>query len=206
MKHKERKAELAAEAASQTDALLAWCIDCARDVVDNTPSIVSTSTPLKAGERALLELDGVQLLEPRRAGARWQGGTQRVSVHIPGTRSARYRVGSTRRHFVRVAEQLTVIDAGLLTITTTRAVFVGSKESREWLWAKLTGIYDEPGVARTSIGVSNRQQVSGVAYPPARAVEVRFYLELGAAAGNGTAKDLLAELEQERASSKAKPE
>jgi hypothetical protein len=208
-KHKERRAELSAQAdaqaAAQVDALLAWCIDRTREVVDNVPSAVSTSTPLKAGERALLELDGVQLVEPRRAGGQWKGGTQGVSVHIPGTRSARYRVGSTRGHYVQGEEKPTVIDTGLFTITTRRAVFVGSKQSREWTWAKLTGMHDEPGVAWTAIGVSNRQKMSGVAYSAERAVEVRFYLELGAAAGNGTAKDLLAELEQERAASSAEP-
>jgi hypothetical protein len=212
-KHKERKAELAAQtaaqaehraadaaatAAAQADALLGWCIDRTREVLDDTPVRLTTSLPLKSGERPLLELDGAELVEPRSSGGQWQGRSQGVSIRVPGTRSMRYRVGATRGTYVRNEEKPTVIDTGTLTITTKRAVFVGSKQSREWAWAKLTGLHDEPGVAWTAIGVSNRQKVSGVAYPPERAVEVRFYLELGAASGNGTAAQMLTELEEER--------
>jgi hypothetical protein len=195
----EQAAQAAAQAAAQTDALLGWCIDRTRDLIEQPSSSASVSLPLKAGERAVYELAGAQLVEPRRGAGHWQGGTQGVSVRIPGTRSARYRVGSTRGHYVQGEENPTVIDTGTLTITTKRAVFLGSKQSREWQWAKLTGIHDEPGVAWTSIGVSNRQKVSGIAYPTARATEVRFYLELAVAAANGTTGEMLAELQDERA-------
>jgi hypothetical protein len=194
----ERAAQQAARAAAQTDALLGWCIDRTRELIEHPTSGPSVSLPLKAGERAVYELAGAQLVEPRRGDGHWQGGTQGISVRIPGTRSARYRVGATRGHYVQGEEKPTVIDTGTLTITTRRAVFLGSKQSREWLWAKLTGIHDEPGVAWTAIGVSNRQKVSGVAYPTQRAAEVRFFLELAVAAANGTTGDMLAELQDER--------
>jgi hypothetical protein len=209
-KHKERQAQLAAaraaetaaraaETAAQTDALLGWCIDRTRELIDHPASGPPVSLPLRRGERGVFELAGAQLVEPRRGAGHWQGGTQGVSVHIPGTRSARYRIGSTRGRYVQGEETPTVIDTGVFTITTKRAVFLGSKQSREWQWAKLTGIHDEPGVAWTSIGVSNRQKVSGVAYPVDKATEVRFYLELAVAAANGTAGEMLTELQDERA-------
>jgi hypothetical protein len=194
----ERAAQEAARAATQIDALLGWCIDRTRELIEQPSSGPSVSLPLKAGERAVYELTGAQLVEPRRGSGHWQSGTQGVSVRIPGTRTARYRVGSTRGHYVQGEEKPTVIDTGTLTITTKRAVFLGSKQSREWQWTKLTGIHDEPGVAWTSIGVSNRQKVSGIAYPTERATEVRFYLELAAAAANGTTAQMLAELQDER--------
>ena len=213
-KHKEHKAEVAAEKAQHaaeeaaraaeqetehTDAVLGWCVDRTRELIDHPTSGPSVSPPLKTGERAVFELEGAELVEPRRGAGHWQGGSQGVSVRIPGTRSARYRVGAPRGTYVQGEEKPTVIDTGVLTITTKRAVFMGSKQSREWLWAKLTGIHDEPNVAWTAIGVSNRQKVSGIAYPVARAVEVRFYLELAVAAANGTLTQMLTELEDERA-------
>ena len=111
----------------------------------------------------------------------------------------RYRVGGTRGTFVQGEEHPTPIDTGTLTITDHRAVFLGAQQTREWAWSKLVGFHDDEVTAWTGIAVSNRQKISGVAYPPAAAASVRLTLELAAAIGNGTVDHLVADLEAERA-------
>ena len=214
-KHKAHRAELAAQQAAdaalrkaQADAAawqladdrFAWCEDRAREVATKTFPRVETSVALKAGEAALYELDDAGLVESRRGAGHWQGGSQSVSVHVPGTKSMRYRIGGTKGTYVQGDEKPTIIDTGTLVITTSRAVFMGSKQSREWAWSKLIGFReDDPSIAWTTIAVSNRQKVSGISYPPAQTLAVRFYLHLGAAAGAGTAAEMLADIQAERA-------
>ena len=70
-------------------------------------------------------------------------------MRVLGTKSMRYRVGQTKGTLVAGEETPTVIDQGSVTVTTTRAVFVGSKQTREWAWAKLVSVeHDDPGMAR----------------------------------------------------------
>ena len=214
-KHKAHRAEVAAQRAAEAtlrqaqadeaawrhaDDLFAWCADRAREVATGAFPRVDCSIALKSGEHALFELGDVGLVEARRGPGQWQGRTQGVSVHVPGTKSMRYRVGGTKGTYVQGDEKPTVIDTGTLAITTTRVVFMGAKQSREWAWSKLIGFHeDDPSVAWTTIAVSNRQKVSGISYPPEQTLAVRFYLQLGAAAGAGTANDMLTEIEAERA-------
>jgi hypothetical protein len=160
---------------------------------------IEASIPLRRGEHVLYSLDGAGLIESRRGPGHWQGGSQAISVHVPGTRSMRYRVGGTRGTFVAGDENPTLIDTGLLGITDHRAVFVGAQQTREWAWSKLVGFHDDQVAAWTGIAVSNRQKISGVSYPPAQAARVRFALELGVAIANGTVTDLVRDLGAERA-------
>ncbi|MGZ4737499.1 MAG: hypothetical protein ACXV8R_18015 [Acidimicrobiia bacterium] len=207
---KARRAQRAADAAgrdlarreadwAQTDQQLAGWIERGRAATRGSFSTVAASIPLKGGEHALLDVAGVSLIEPRRGPGHWQGASQGVSVHIPGTRSMRYRVGATRGSFVQGDEHPTPIDTGTLTITDRRAVFLGAQQTREWAWSKLVGFHDDDATAWTGIAVSNRQKISGIAYPPADAAAVRLTLELAAAIGNGTVDQLVADLEAERA-------
>jgi hypothetical protein len=209
-KWKARKAEHAAEVAAQrstqreaaweqTDRQLAVLIERARAAAAGSFAAVDSSVPLKAGEHALLDLAGVSLVEPRRGPGHWQGGNQGVSVHVPGTKSMRYRIGATHGSYVQGEEHPTPIDTGTLTITDRRAVFVGAQQTREWAWSKLVGFHDDNVSAWTGIAVSNRQKISGVAYPVAEAASVRLGLELAAALGNGTVDSFIADLEAERA-------
>ena len=66
-----------------------------------------------------------------RGAGHWEGVSQGISVHVPGTRSMRYRVGANRGTFVQGEEQPTPIDRGTFVITTQRAVFIGAKQTRE---------------------------------------------------------------------------
>ncbi len=207
---KARRAQRAADAAgrdlarretdwAQTDQQLAVLIERAKAAAAGSFPTVAASTALKAGETALLDVAGVSLIESRRGPGHWQGASQGVSVHIPGTKSMRYRVGATRGSFIQGDEHPTPIDVGTLTITDHRAVFLGAQQTREWAWSKLVGFHDDEVAAWTGIAVSNRQKISGIAYPPAAAASVRLTLELAAAIGNGTVDHLVADLEAERA-------
>jgi ABC-type amino acid transport substrate-binding protein len=208
-KWKARRAQRVAEAAARelaqreatwehTDQQLIGLIARAKAAASGTFPPVDSSVPLKAGEHALLDLAGVSLIEPRRGPGHWQGASQGVSVDIPGTKSMRYRVGATRGTFVQGEENPAPIDTGTLTITDRRAVFVGSQQTREWAWSKLVGFHDDNVGAWTGIAVSNRQKISGVAYPPGEAQSVWLSLELAAALGNGTVDSFVADLETER--------
>jgi hypothetical protein len=108
----------------------------------------------------------------------------------------RYRTGVTRGTYVSGDERPTIIDTGMFTVTSQRALFVGAKQSREWAWSKLVGFHDDDGEHWTGIAVSNRQKVSGVSYGAAEAYKIRFYLELGAAMASGTVEQLLSGLEE----------
>jgi hypothetical protein len=205
--HAERDAAVAAQrlaerqaAWERTDQQLAVLIERAKAITGGRFPPVDASIPLKAGEHALLDLDNVSLIEPRRGQGHWQGATQGVSVHVPGTRSMRYRVGASRGTYVQGDEHPTPIDIGSVTITDHRAVFLGAQQTREWAWSKLVGFHDDDVATWTGIAVSNRQKISGIGYPVTEAASVRVDLELAASIANGTADTFIADLEAERVS------
>jgi hypothetical protein len=109
----------------------------------------------------------------------------------------RYRVGETHGTYVQGDEHPTPIDTGTFSITTTRAVFVGPKQTREWAWAKLLGITHEQDAPWTAIAVSNRQKTSGVAYDQPNSELVRFYLDLAVAIANDDRERLIQQLTTE---------
>jgi hypothetical protein len=153
----------------------------------------------KRDERVYLCLEGAVLVEPRHGAGHWEGRSQGVSVHVPGTRSMRYRIGASHGTYVQGAEQPTAIDTGQFVITTNRAVFLGQKQTREWAWAKLIGITHAGDASWSAIAVSNRTKVSGVGYDTANAQQVRFTLDLAVARANGTVDDMVRELSGELA-------
>jgi hypothetical protein len=205
-KSKEKKAQRAADQAARAEeariaaeeherALRAWCIDVARRVAAGTVRVADAPIAVRKGENVLHVFMDFGLVEPRRGPGHWQGGSQAVSIRVPGTKSMRYRVGGTRGTYVQGDENPTIIDRGTFTITDQRAVFIGSKQSREWAWAKLSGFSDEDSANWTGIAVSNRQKVSGISYSSDDALATRWYLELAAAKANGSIEDMIAELD-----------
>jgi hypothetical protein len=52
----------------------------------------------------------------------------------------RYRVGQSRGHLVEVGVQTVVQDTGILSVTSQRVVFLGSKKTSEVLYSKLVGL------------------------------------------------------------------
>ncbi len=116
---------------------------------------------LHARERAVLELHGAGLVEPRRGAGRWQGRSAGVSVPVG---SVRVRVGKTHGTFVAGDETPTIVEAGLLTLTTSRAVFRGAIRTREWSWPKLAGVSYDTGHHWAALQVTNREKTSGFTY------------------------------------------
>ena len=134
---------------------------------------------LREGERVYYIAVGVSLIEPRRLPSHWEGGYSGFS--FPVARGVRWHVGGTRGHVVPGAEVPTPIDSGTATITDQRVVFQGTKQVREWDYAKLLGYQHDPAQPWTAIQVSNRQKVAGILYDRVHADEFQFRLALALA-------------------------
>lgn len=109
---------------------------------------------------------GAVLIEPRVVGGHWQGGSQGISVRVPGTKSMRYHVGQMKGHYVSGTEQLRALDTGIAAVTDKRVFFVGPKHNREWLWSKCLAVLHQDDAPLTIINVSNRQKASGIELSP----------------------------------------
>ncbi len=152
---------------------------------------------LKHDERTFQVLEGPALIEPRRLPGQWEGRSQGFS--IPITSGIRYRIGSTKGHYVQGDETPTPIDTGTVTITDQRLVFQGIKATREWGFAKLLGVQhvDDRQWPWTAIQVSNRQKTSGFMYPAKIATVVRFRLDLALAHFHGEVEDFIARIQEQ---------
>ena len=183
------------------DAHLAELIDWAKTFRGVAPSELEDRPPVvfKAGERVFMVVTGASLVEPRSSGGQWVGQMQGVSVHVPGTRSARYRIGASKGHFVREPEKPTPIDTGVAAITDKRVTFAGAKQARECVWTKVIAVEHQDTAAWTAIAVSNRQKVSGLGYDEEHAGDIRQCLDLAEAVATDTVGALVADFETERA-------
>src|ERR1700682_1731780 len=90
---------------------------------------------LKKDESAFQVLEGSALIEPRRLPGHWEGRSKGVSFKV--AKGVRYRVGTSKGHYIQGDEVPTPIDTGTLTITNQRVVFQGTKATREWAFSKL---------------------------------------------------------------------
>jgi hypothetical protein len=162
---------------------------------------------LKPGEHVIGTVTQVGLIEERRGAGQWEGASRGVSFPIGslGGRSVRYRVGRTRGHYVQGAPVATAVDTGTLVITDQRAVYEGSRQTRECAFAKLLGVeYGADG--SVTFQVSNRQKPTTLHYGPDIAGWVHFRIELALARFRGTVPQLEAELKQQLAGlDEAKP-
>jgi hypothetical protein len=134
---------------------------------------------LHRDERLFYGFTGAGLIEPRRVPGHWQGGYSGFSFRV--ARGVRWHVGGTRGHYIPGAEVPTPIDTGVASITDQRVVFQGTKQTREWLFAKLLGYQHADNVPWTAIQVANRQTVSGILYDLEHAEQFHFRLALALA-------------------------
>lgn len=157
---------------------------------------------LKSDEALYCLVIGAVLIEPKKGPGQWKGGSQSVSMPIPGTR-LRYRIGASKGTFQQGDETPTPIDEGTFVVTDKRGIFTGQKQSREWTWSKLLGItHYEPGW--TAMAVSNRQKISGVGVDSDNVEHMRFLIELAVARATGSSiddlrSDALADVAEARA-------
>ena len=146
---------------------------------------------LKKNESVLCVVTGAVLIEPRKGPGQWKGRSQGVSVPIPGTR-LRYRVGASKGTFQAGEESPTPIDTGTFVVTTTRGVFTGQKQSREWVWSKLLGAtHYDPGW--TALAVANRQKISGVGVDSTYREVLDFWIDLAVARANDNTEQIAAD-------------
>lgn len=200
-----RAAQHTAETHRATDANWqserAQLVDMIRDAEQFT-GVTRSETPdltvqLTKDERVLGVLQGCALVEPRRAPGHYSGGYQGFSFKI--AKGVRYHVGGSRGTYVQADEQPAVIDQGVITITTRRVIFQGTKQAREWSFAKLLGVQHDPVRPWTAISVSNRQKVSGFLYDHDHTEDIRFRLALALAIFNDDRGALVADLKRQLA-------
>jgi hypothetical protein len=89
------------------------------------------------------------------------------------------------------------IDQGELVVTSTRAVFTGTKQVRQWLWSQLGTIEHAENGPWTSITVNNRNRNFGIRYNREFQDEIRFIIELAVATAQGTRGFLVHTLKDE---------
>jgi len=156
---------------------------------------------LANGEAVFYRVTGAALVEDRRGAGHWQGGSAGVSVPI-GTvhgRSVRYRVGTTRGHYVQGTPAPTAIDTGNVFITNKRVIFQGTKQTRECAFAKLVGFEHDDHQGTTTFSVSNRQKPTTIHYGPGLSASFDFRLDLAMAHFQNTVAGLVDKLQQELA-------
>ena len=105
----------------------------------------------KKGETVHLETTGALMKEV--AVREWRGASQGVSFRV--AKGVRYRVGATRGHLVTVGTQLQVADTGILSITSTRAAYLGDRRTLDMPYSKLMGMHLYADAIQFSL--SNRQ-------------------------------------------------
>lgn len=130
-----------------------------RLLAEEMPLPSSAKFPLKSGEGFVYQLRNVSLVEPRRGTRTSSRSTHAATFAL--AKGLYYTVGSSRGVSPEPDDELKVIDQGTATFTSKRVVFAGSKQTREWAFAKMLG-WDEGAGALLTIAVSNRQKVSGI--------------------------------------------
>lgn len=134
---------------------------------------------LKKGEVLFKTYSSASLVEVKRAPGHFQAGTSSARFRV--MKGVSVGVGGARGRYVPGPESPTPIDVGDVFITSSRVQFMGSRQSREWSFAKLIGLQPSEDGQWTAMPVTNRQKVSGIGYGQDMAFEVNFWLELALA-------------------------
>ena len=132
-----------------------------RHLGDNMPLPSEASFPLRHGEEFVMNLKDVSLAEGRRAPRVTSRRTDALTLAL--AKGVYYTAAGGKSISPEPDELISEIDTGTATFTTHRVVFVGSKQTREWDFAKLLGATEGAGGLRVMFAVSNRQKMSGIA-------------------------------------------
>lgn len=193
-KHKEKLALAAHEAALQDWNEEMHELQFLLSVAAGHSSPAVTALMLKKGEVGVCQVTNVGLVEERSGTGHWQGTSRGVSIPIArlGGRSVRYRVGSSRGHYVKAAPVATAVDHGTMTITSQRLVYQGTKKTSECAFTKLLGIQHSSG--GITVSVSNRQKPTVLHFGEHLDDWVSNRLNVALALFNGDAAATLAQL------------
>jgi len=158
----------------------------------------------KKDEHVIAIVSEVGLIESRRGPTEFQGGSTGVSFRL--TKRISVRKSGIRGRAVPGEETPTVIDQGKFVISDQRAMFVGTKQSREFEWNNLLS-YDMQMLGRKNailyLPVSNRQKVSGVASDLAAIEQVQQRVAFGVAVATGRKEDFMNLLKAELSEAEA---
>ena len=132
-----------------------------RYLSENLPLPNEAGFSLRHGEKYVITLKDQLLMETRRAPRVTTRKTDAFTVAL--AKGFYYTAAGGSSVSPEPGDEIRQIDVGTATFTTHRVVFVGSKQTREWDFAKLLGVNEEPGGVQIMIAVSNRQRMSGLA-------------------------------------------
>lgn len=196
-RHAEDDLALWQERMDSVDDMVAIVRDCAAGrAADHFTDPSDYGFMLEGDEFAVAYLQQVAYLENVRAPSRYSGGYGGVSFPLFG--GVRVNTGRVSGKRIPGEESMTVTDNGNALVTNTRIMFVGSKRTHEWEFAKMvSAAHDADGW--TVFAMKGRGKPTGLGYGEKVATEVQFRLELAAAMALGSLERYVAELEAERA-------
>lgn len=132
-----------------------------QSIIDSDNRLWPVPFERKRNEQFVLELREVSLAEPRRGPRVSQRRTDAITVAL--AKGLYYTAAGGKSISHEPEDVITEIDRGIAYFTTSRVVFVGSKQSREWSLDKVLGSTPGHDGLRIMIAVSNRQKISGIA-------------------------------------------
>jgi hypothetical protein len=171
------------------------------DVAEHFSGSLSDEIVLGPGEAVFYKVTGTSLVEERRGAGHWQGHSSGISIPVGtlGGHTVRYRVGSSRGHYVQGAPRPTAIDSGTTFVTNNRVVFIGKHQTRECAFAKLIGFRHDDADGSTTFSISNRQKPTTVHYGPGLSASFDFRLDLALAHFRGTLNVFVSQLKRDLA-------
>ena len=129
------------------------------------------------GETVYAVIAGVELLELRDARPPLSGGSS--TVDVTGASAMTYlQPGASRS--ILIHEHVPARDSGVAVVTSERVVFHGDRD-RSWRYHELEGMTHDTRVPESWLTVRSRKRVSGLRYPGAAALQIRFTLALAVA-------------------------
>lgn len=184
------------EQMDKVDEMLTIVRDCAAGrAADHFTDRSDYGFMLTGEEFAVAYLQQVAYLENVRAPARYSGGYGGVSFPLfGGLRVNTGRMGGKR---IPGEESITVTDEGNALVTNSRIMFVGSKRTHEWEFAKMVSASHHAD-GWTVFAMKGRGKPTGLGYGDSVATEVQFRLELAAAMALGSLDRYASELEAEK--------
>jgi hypothetical protein len=161
----------------------------------------------KAGEEVLAKVVGVALIETKRGPSTFTGGSTGISFRV--TKRVSLRQSGIRGRSIPGEEAPSVSDQGEFVITDQRGVFIGTKQTREFLWSKLLSYQLVPlgGNMIMYLPVSNRAKVSGIGGDEQSMDDVMKRVAFGVSIATGRSEQFISglrtqieQLKEERAS------
>ena len=128
------------------------------DVLQSDVDVI-TPAILKKDELLLHQAQGY-LFEYVQGPSKFQSGSAGVSFGLGG--GVRMNVGGAEGQIQAGEESLTAVDQGYIVFTSDRIVFAGSRESREWVLAKISSAQGIENRSGFMIGYSTRQKLEGL--------------------------------------------